>query len=409
MLNLETFRLVYPEYQGMSDYEITKNLHAARFADVPFEQFARQFGGPSEEDEQAVQVREYNKRHPDAPIRPEEVGEGSYLNDMGHALAAGINDTASLPFWLAEKGSELVGLNWLSEQAGAARKYFQNSAEEKRKGFSADMKLAQDTEFFKENADGSYSPGDAWGYLPRKVGGFVAESIPSTVAGMGGAGAIAGLLGRMGLSRALSWGIGGAIGEGAVSGAQNSRDAYDAVMTLPEDKLEQSPEYGLYLQNFGDPATARKALANDIALAVGLETGAATGILSAGPSAIFGKLLGGEGGKSLGRTIAKQAVAEGLFEEAPQSAAEQYLSQSELQRADPSIDPMQGLGEAAMGGGLSGGVMGGGWGLSAMRQDDGGDRRALIIIMKMYRGLPGAPLLPRPMFLISILRTCPFR
>lgn len=396
MLNLARIREFYPQYAQLTDYELTRAVHAKSAPDLPFEQFARQFGGPSEEDEQAVQVREYNERHPDAPIRPEEIGEGSYLSDMGHALAAGINETASLPFWLAEKGSEVVGLDWLSEQAGAARKYFQNSAEEKRKGFSADMKLAQDTEFFKENADGSYSPGDAWGYLPRKVGGFVAESIPSTVAGMGGAGAIAGLLGRMGLSRALSWGIGGAIGEGAVSGAQNSRDAYDAVMTLPEDKLEQSPEYGLYLQNFGDPATARKALANDIALAVGLETGAATGILSAGPSAMFGKLLGGEGGKSLGRTIAKQAVAEGLFEEAPQSAAEQYLSQSELQRADPSIDPMQGLGEAAMGGGLSGGVMGGGMGAighaaGRRRRQAGPDNHYEDVSRTSGRPAPAAP------------------
>ena len=362
MLSLAKIREFYPQYAPFTDYELTRAVHAKTAPDVPFEHFAQQFGGPTEENEETVQVRDYNKRHPDAPIRPEEIGEGSYLNDMGHAFAAGINDTASLPFWLAEKGSELVGLDWLAERAGAARKYFQNSAEEKRKGFSADMKLAQDTEFFKENADGSYSAGDAWGYLPRKVGGFVAESIPSTVAGMGGGGAIAGLLGRMGLSRALSWRVGGAIGEGAVSGAQNSRDAYDAVMTLPEDKLEQSPEYGLYLQSLGDPVTARKALANDIAFAVGWETGAATGILSAGPSAMFGKLLGGEGGKSLGRTMAKQALAEGLFEEAPQSAAEQYLSQSQLRRADPAIDPMQGLGEAAMGGGLSGGVMGAGMG-----------------------------------------------
>ena len=81
MVNLETFRLMYPEYQGMTDYEITKNLHAAQFSDLPFEQFARQFGGPSEEDEQAVQVREYNKRPPEGPRLPEEVGEGSYLND----------------------------------------------------------------------------------------------------------------------------------------------------------------------------------------------------------------------------------------------------------------------------------------------------------------------------------------
>ena len=148
MLSLAKNREFYPQYAPFTDYELTRAVHAKTAPDVPFEHFAQQFGGPTEENEETVQVRDYNKRHPDAPIRPEDIGEGSYLNDMGHAFAAGINETASLPFWLAEKGSELVGLDWLAERAGAARKYFQNSAEEKRKGFSADMKLAQDTEFF---------------------------------------------------------------------------------------------------------------------------------------------------------------------------------------------------------------------------------------------------------------------
>lgn len=67
MLNLETFRALYPEYKGMTDYEITKRLHDARFSDVPFEQFARQFGGPTQEDAAELGARQYNAANPDNP------------------------------------------------------------------------------------------------------------------------------------------------------------------------------------------------------------------------------------------------------------------------------------------------------------------------------------------------------
>lgn len=93
----------------------------------------------------------------------------------------------------------------------------------------------------------------------------------------------------------------------------------------------------------------------------GLKTGASTAVLSAPSGYMFGKILGGETGKTLLGTAAKQGAAE-FGEEAGQSGAEQYLSQAELQRADPTIDPMSGVGEAAVSGGFAGMAMGGGMG-----------------------------------------------
>ncbi len=73
MLNLETFRALYPEYKGMTDYEITTRLHDARFSDVPYEQFAQQFGGTTKEDAAELGARQYNAANPDNPITADDI------------------------------------------------------------------------------------------------------------------------------------------------------------------------------------------------------------------------------------------------------------------------------------------------------------------------------------------------
>ena len=164
------------------------------------------------------------------------------------------------------------------------------------------------------------------------------------------------------MSRGLAWGIGSTLGEGSVSGGQNSMSVYDAIMDMPEDKLMQSPEYVSLLERLNDPSAARKELAHSVAAFTGLETGASTGILASLPGAMFGKMLGGETGKTLARSVAKMGTAE-AGEEALQSGAEEYLSQRELQRADPSIEPHAGVPNAMVSGALAGGLMGGGMGI----------------------------------------------
>lgn len=270
MLNLTRIREFFPQYDHMTDYELTQAVHAKQAPNVPFADFAAQFGGPTEEDARVVAARDYNARHPDAPIKPADIGQGSMVSDMGHAFAAGVNALASLPFWLEEKAEEALGLDWLAEKAKGTRQYFERSAEEKRQNYSADMKLAQDKEFVTEGPDG-YGMGDAW-TDPRAVGGMITESLPSMLGGMGIGAKIATGLTKADVSRGLAWAIGSSIGEGGVAGTQDSQNVYNTVMDMPEETLARSPEYQELLKTMSPPE-ARKALADNIAWETGWQTG----------------------------------------------------------------------------------------------------------------------------------------
>ena len=352
MKTIGEYRARYPQLRELTDYQLTRAVYDTTAPDMPLEDFAKAFGGVTEEDPEELKIQEYNLSHPDDPIRREDMGKASLLSDTGHGIAAGINELAAIPFWLAEE----MGI----ESAGKAKDYFLKSAEEKRKGYSPEMKLAQTDEFFTEEPDGSYGLGGAW-TSPRKILGSVAESAPGMVGGMGLSALAARGLMKAGFSRGLAWAVGSSLGEGTIGGAQNALDVHEAILAMPEDKLAASPEYQEILQRTGDPKRAREELANSVAAMTGLKTGASTAVLSAPSGYMFGKILGGETGKTLLGTAAKQGAAE-FGEEAGQSGAEQYLSQAELQRADPTIDPMSGVGEAAVSGGFAGMAMGGGMG-----------------------------------------------
>ena len=352
MKTIGEYRARYPQLRELTDYQLTRAVYDTTAPDMPLEDFAKAFGGVTEEDPEEVRIQEYNLSHPDDTIRREDMGKASLLSDTGHGIAAGINELAAIPFWLAEE----MGI----ESAGKAKDYFLKSAEEKRKGYSPEMKLAQTDEFFTEEPDGSYGFGGAW-TSPRKILGSVAESAPGMVGGMGLSALAARGLMKAGLSRGLAWAVGSSLGEGTIGGAQNALSVHEAILAMPDDKLAASPEYQELLQRTGDPKQAREELANSVAAMTGLKTGASTAVLSAPSGYMFGKILGGETGKTLLGTMGKQGAAE-FGEEAGQSGAEQYLSQEELQRADPTIDPMSGVGEAAVSGGFAGMAMGGGMG-----------------------------------------------
>ena len=352
MKTIGEYRARYPQLRELTDYQLTRAVYDTTAPDMPLEDFAKAFGGVTEEDPEEVRIQEYNLSHPDDTIRREDMGKASLLSDTGHGIAAGINELAAIPFWLAEE----AGI----ESAGKAKDYFLKSAEEKRKGYSPEMKLARAEEFFTEEPDGSYGFGGAW-TSPRKILGSVAESAPGMVGGMGLSALAARGLMKAGFSLGLAWAVGSSLGEGTIGGAQNALDVHEAILAMPEDKLAASPEYQEILQRTGDPKRAREELANSVAAMTGLKTGASTAVLSAPSGYMFGKILGGETGKTLLGTAAKQGAAE-FGEEAGQSGAEQYLSQAELQRADPTIDPMSGVGEAAVSGGFAGMAMGGGMG-----------------------------------------------
>uniref|UniRef100_UPI0026306728 strawberry notch C-terminal domain-containing protein n=1 Tax=uncultured Desulfovibrio sp. TaxID=167968 RepID=UPI0026306728 len=331
--------------------------------------------------------------------KPQAQGEGGespgIMKDMEYSLAAGIDDLGATGFYGLEKAAEFAGIDWLTNLARSGRQYFNTRAEGQRKAMSPEMRAARQKKFVEEDAEGTITGfGSAWGD-PRAILGTVAESAPSMIASLAPSAVMAKGLMNLGLSRGLAWAIGSGVGEGGVGGLQNSKDVYEQVMAMDEAKLQDSPEYQAYRVTM-DPDDAKRALANDIALKVFGTTGAATAVLGAPMGMVFGRALGGETGKTLARTMGKQAIGEAL-EETGQSGAETYLSQLELQRADTSINPMSGVANAAVAGGIAGGFMGGGMGAPAHFI---GRRRAADNLIRDAEndnpepGQPGGPTVP---------------
>ncbi|MFI3270813.1 MAG: PLxRFG domain-containing protein [Pseudomonadota bacterium] len=360
MMKLSEVRKLYPQYSNMSDYELTSAMHRKYAPNASFEQYASEFGGPTQEDSRITQAREYNQNHPDAPINPEEIGQGSFLSDTGHMVAAGINGLAGDVLWGAEKAAGFVGADNVANALGSASDYFDKSAEAKRNAVSADMKLAQDKTFLaKEGENGIL--GDAW-TDPRAYAGTIAESLPSMGLGMGGASAIAkGLMSSKGISSALAYAIGSALGEGSISGVSAAHGVHDAIMEMPEDKLLTSPEYNVLRNEGMGHDDAKQSLANSVSGYAGVTAGGATALLGVPMGNLYGRAVGGEVGERLAGTMVKQAGGEWL-EESGQSGAEQITQNVAMQRVDPSLPTMQGVGEATVQGGMAGLTMGGGMG-----------------------------------------------
>lgn len=101
MLNLAEVRALYPEYNDMTDYELTSAMHRTHYADMPFENFAGAFGGPAEEDKAEVAARQYNALNPDNRITADDIREKDRSGLLGGArlLMEGMYDavTDTLP------------------------------------------------------------------------------------------------------------------------------------------------------------------------------------------------------------------------------------------------------------------------------------------------------------------------
>lgn len=81
MLTLNSYRRLYPEYDQLSDYELTKSVHYTHYNDMPFDQFARQFGGPLAEDAEKKKIRDYvrnyNALNPGKTITEDDIEDRS--------------------------------------------------------------------------------------------------------------------------------------------------------------------------------------------------------------------------------------------------------------------------------------------------------------------------------------------
>ena len=108
----------------------------------------------------------------------------------------------------------------------------------------------------------------------------------------------------------------------------------------------------------GDMEAAKNAAAEQIGRENAAATGIATSLLSIPGSVFESRLLFGASSKKIGKELLVGTGAE-TIQEAPQSGAEQALSNLSLQRVGSDVGTFEGVAKAAGEGALIGGVMGG--------------------------------------------------
>ena len=175
------------------------------------------------------------------------------------------------------------------------------------------------------------------------VGQFTESALPTIASAVAGA-AAAPLTG--GASLALPYLIGGVQGAGATR-----NDIYDQIMAMPQEKLNQSPEYQALLAQGMTAEQARNELASSLKEHGGEVL--ATGLSGAALNALGGLGRIGQAGKGvLGSTAGK--FASELVTEPTDEVFQQFMGNSAIHDIDSTHSLTDGLGEAAAGGLLFG-------------------------------------------------------
>lgn len=288
------------------------------------------------------------------------------LTDLGNLALRGYAATAQ-------------GVNWLiGSESG--QDYWRGVSQDAAQALSPEQQAASQKEFVHQkdpNAPwydlSNYEAGPAlrdW----RSYTGALAESAPGTIMSMGVGGpltkgltAVGGRLlplAEKGMNRlAMGAGaVGYGTGEGLVAGTTNATQARDEVLNRPVEQLAQTSD--LYRQQIASglpPDAARKAVADAVANQVGWESGLTVGLTGAPMGALMGKWFHG-GGLGSSRTAGiLHGMAGEAGQETLQSGAERYIQNvAERDYVDPNRPLGEGVANAAIAGGISGGLMGGG-------------------------------------------------
>lgn len=157
--------------------------------------------------------------------------------------------------------------------------------------------------------------------------------------------------------------LAGGVGEGLLGGAQSSREVRDEVLALKPDVLAQSDAFKALITSGMKPEEAQATLANDAATRAFVTSGVTTGLFGGMGDRALAKIFVEKAGKITAKrvigNVVKGAVAEGVLEEAPQSAL-QKLSQNEaLRTANPNQSLSQGVANETLGGIAIGAAQGG--------------------------------------------------
>ena len=213
--------------------------------------------------------------------------------------------------------------------------------------------------------------GPAW-KDPRAYYAGIAESIPELAVSMGGSLSLA----RGAFNTAIKSGatreaaskaaaktatLAGSFIEGGLGGASSAVEVRKKINELPDNVIQQSDAIKELMNGGMTLQQAKKEVAEKSATKAFVLAGVGTGVFGGLGDRAIAKIIT-EGSSSRIKSALSGAVAEGVFEEMPQSAASQVAQNYAVQDADPNQRLMQGVANQAAGGLAVGAAMGGGIG-----------------------------------------------
>ncbi len=151
---------------------------------------------------------------------------------------------------------------------------------------------------------------------------------------------------------------GGAI-EGALGGAQSSREVRDSINALPEKELQDSSALQALTSSGLSFEQARAQLADDASTKAFFLSGIVTGIFGGMGDRVLAKAMTGQLKGGILSRVAKGVVSEGVLEELPQSALQQISQNLAMRDAVPSTLLGKDVANQALGGLAIGALQGG--------------------------------------------------
>lgn len=281
-------------------------------------------------------------------IRPEPRG----LTGVGKDLLVSVGGGANA---LLETVGNIYALgtgdwdNWASNKGAQGRQFFQDRKSPQLIQLETDRKAKVDA---AESTLGK--AGTAfWETIksPSLLSSFIAEQTPLMlpIAAVGrGAGALAKVAGA-GSKVVAGTATGAAVGTGAaMQGADSGKQAYEQLMSLPEEVWQQNDRYQSMVSDGLDPELAKQSIANGLAQ----NSAIASGIASVGLNLIPGArmLEKSLAGVKLPSSSVFGNVLKGFLGETAQEGLEEgagaLFANMAASKVDPLADIMEGVGEA---------------------------------------------------------------
>jgi hypothetical protein len=289
-------------------------------------------------------------------------GLGTFLQDPGGAIVSGLTGGAALLDRGMSSALSAVGIPAVPNQQVQRNAQIAAESAQQRRGdrYEAGNPLAVAGRFMEEDSrrvfqelqeqDRTQNPrliaqqknlSEAEGFVgnlkaaaqnPIALAGTLSESMFPMAAGVGAGSLVSRLGGSMGAVSAT-----GTASEAGFAALNAREGVYQAVATMPLEKLAQSPRFQEILRSGNSPTDARELLANELADQAPLMTAAGT----AGGTLLTNRLFGGDAtaktiagtermtGKELGKRVAQDTV-----EEVIQGVPEDLVQYGTLKQAD---------------------------------------------------------------------------